>query len=210
MKEIRLAASDAVGVYALAAMMEHSCMPNIKMTFDKQFNVSSDHQHIIIVLSDHLSWSSLWAEIKCAIVDHGEGSTRHLWGRTPLHYVHSRSLGNHRKVQPTLYLTTNEAKYKLSLSSLFTKYPKYHSSIIPLSARRDHLAMTKNFWCNCSRCCDATEFGSNISTIFDRSLSEYPCSSDFRQLRREANSIANWSHRPVTNVIHIQSRLPSF
>ena len=47
MKEIRLAASDAVGVYALAAMMEHSCMPNIKMTFDKQFNVSSDHQHII-------------------------------------------------------------------------------------------------------------------------------------------------------------------
>ena len=40
MKEIRLAASDAVGVYALAAMMEHSCMPNIKMTFDKQFNVS--------------------------------------------------------------------------------------------------------------------------------------------------------------------------
>ena len=41
MKEIRLAASDAVGVYAMAAMMEHSCMPNIKMTFDKQFNVSS-------------------------------------------------------------------------------------------------------------------------------------------------------------------------
>ena len=40
MKEIRLAASDAVGVYAMAAMMEHSCMPNIKMTFDKQFNVS--------------------------------------------------------------------------------------------------------------------------------------------------------------------------
>ena len=30
MKEIRLAASDAVGVYAMAAMMEHSCMPNIK------------------------------------------------------------------------------------------------------------------------------------------------------------------------------------
>ena len=46
MKEIRLAASDAVGVYAMAAMMEHSCMPNIKMTFDKQFNVSLSH-HIL-------------------------------------------------------------------------------------------------------------------------------------------------------------------
>ena len=53
MKEIRLAASDAVGVYAMAAMMEHSCMPNIKMTFDKQFNVSS------VKLSDHLLSSSL-------------------------------------------------------------------------------------------------------------------------------------------------------
>ena len=50
MKEIRLAASDAVGVYAMAAMMEHSCMPNIKMTFDKQFNVSS--VKIITTLSE--------------------------------------------------------------------------------------------------------------------------------------------------------------
>merc|ERR1712083_827961 len=37
-------------------------------------------------------------------------------------------------------------------------------------ARRDHLAMTKNFWCSCSRCCDSTEFGSNISTIFDSAM----------------------------------------
>ena len=59
MKEIRLAASDAVGVYAMAAMMEHSCMPNIKMTFDKQFNVSCVK---IRVLTDHLLWSSLPAE----------------------------------------------------------------------------------------------------------------------------------------------------
>ena len=84
MKEIRLAASDAVGVYAMAAMMEHSCMPNIKMTFDKQFNVS----YQIFITSSFMF----------LLVDHGEGSTRHLRGRTPLHDVHARSLGNHRKV----------------------------------------------------------------------------------------------------------------
>ena len=79
MKEIRLAASDAVGVYAMAAMMEHSCMPNIKMTFDKQFNVSS------VKLSDHLLSPSLSAEaaqpnIKCAILDHLEGCKKYLRG----------------------------------------------------------------------------------------------------------------------------------
>ena len=87
MKEIRLAASDAVGVYAMAAMMEHSCMPNIKMTFDKQFNVSSVIFH-------------LQANMKCAILDHVEGGAKHLRGRTPLHYVHPRPLGYHCKVQP--------------------------------------------------------------------------------------------------------------
>jgi len=34
-------------------------------------------------------------------------------------------------------------------------------------ARRDHLFNTKKFWCKCERCCDVSEFGSNISTIFD-------------------------------------------
>merc|ERR1711974_532732 len=99
MKEIRLAASDAVGVYAMAAMMEHSCMPNIKMTFDKQFNITVRAARDISE-GEHLSTMY----------------THALWGTI---------------------------------------------------ARRDHLAMTKNFWCNCSRCSDATEFGSNISTIFD-------------------------------------------
>ena len=45
MKEIRLASSDAIAMYAMAAMMEHSCMPNVKITFDKQFNVSSAKNH---------------------------------------------------------------------------------------------------------------------------------------------------------------------
>ena len=34
-------------------------------------------------------------------------------------------------------------------------------------ARRDHLHITKNFWCTCPRCVDTTEFGSNFSTILD-------------------------------------------
>jgi len=99
MKEIRLASSDAIAMYAMAAMMEHSCMPNVKITFDKQFNITVRAARNISE-GEHLSTMY----------------THALWGTI---------------------------------------------------ARRDHLAMTKNFWCSCSRCCDPTEFGSNISTIFD-------------------------------------------
>ena len=38
------------------------------------------------------------SDIKCTMVDHREGGKGHLRGRTPLHHVHSCSLGNHRKV----------------------------------------------------------------------------------------------------------------
>lgn len=34
-------------------------------------------------------------------------------------------------------------------------------------ARRDHLNITKKFWCCCNRCSDNTEFGTNFSTIYD-------------------------------------------
>jgi len=34
-------------------------------------------------------------------------------------------------------------------------------------ARRDHLSITKKFWCQCRRCSDPTEFGINFSTIYD-------------------------------------------
>ena len=40
MKEIRLSGSDCVGLYSLACLMEHSCTPNVRINFDKQFNVS--------------------------------------------------------------------------------------------------------------------------------------------------------------------------
>merc|ERR1711963_1027953 len=92
--------------YAMAAMMEHSCMPNVKITFDKQFNITVRAARNISE-GEHLSTMY----------------THALWGTI---------------------------------------------------ARRDHLAMTKNFWCSCSRCCDPTEFGSNISTIFD-SWRHLPC-----------------------------------
>jgi len=34
-------------------------------------------------------------------------------------------------------------------------------------ARRDHLNITKKFWCCCNRCSDNSEFGTNFSTIYD-------------------------------------------
>ena len=48
-------------------------------------------------------------------------------------------------------------------------------------ARRDHLFSTKKFWCNCERCRDVTEFGSDISTIYDDGhpmLPEDPLNTD--------------------------------
>ena len=38
-KEIRLSQSDCEAVYAIACLMEHSCTPNVKITFDKDFSV---------------------------------------------------------------------------------------------------------------------------------------------------------------------------
>ena len=48
-------------------------------------------------------------------------------------------------------------------------------------ARRDHLFSTKKFWCTCDRCRDVTEFGSDISTIYDDGhpmLPEDPLNTD--------------------------------
>jgi len=99
MKEIRLSASDIVALYALACLMEHSCTPNVKITFDNKFNITiragrdiEEGEHISTMYS-HALWGTI--------------------------------------------------------------------------ARRDHLHQTKNFWCQCKRCCDPTEFGSNFSTIYD-------------------------------------------
>ena len=143
MKEIRLASSDAIAMYAMAAMMEHSCMPNVKITFDKQFNVSSAKNY------PHLP-----PPIQLLSPDHSEGSKEHLRGRTSFHDVHSRPVGHHCQVH--------------CLDSDWVKSRMKEENNTSFVRRRDHLAMTKNFWCSCSRCCDPTEFGSNISTIFDR------------------------------------------
>jgi len=34
-------------------------------------------------------------------------------------------------------------------------------------ARRDHLSISKKFWCKCQRCQDPSEFGTNFSTLLD-------------------------------------------
>jgi len=99
MKEIRLSSSDCVALYALACLMEHSCTPNVMITFDKQFNITVRAGRDIQE-GEHISTMY----------------THALWGTI---------------------------------------------------ARRDHLHITKNFWCTCQRCSDPTEFGSNFSTIYD-------------------------------------------
>jgi len=98
-KEIRLAYSDVEAVYATACLMEHTCQPNVKVTYDKNFQISvvagkdlEEGEHLSIMY------------------------THALWGTI---------------------------------------------------ARRDHLSITKQFWCKCKRCSDPTEFGTNFSTILD-------------------------------------------
>jgi len=96
-KEIRLAASDVEALYITACLMEHSCRPNVKITFEKDFSITvragrdiTEGEHISTMYS-HAMWGTV--------------------------------------------------------------------------ARREHLFGTKKFWCECVRCKDVTEFGSNMSTI---------------------------------------------
>ena len=55
--EIRLAMSDVMALYETACLLEHSCVPNLHITFDKQFNVSiftirnQSFYHILIYIS---------------------------------------------------------------------------------------------------------------------------------------------------------------
>ena len=37
--EIRLAQSEVMALYEMACMLEHSCSPNIRLTFDDKYNV---------------------------------------------------------------------------------------------------------------------------------------------------------------------------
>ena len=39
--EIRLPQSEINGLYELGSLMEHSCMPNISLSFDSKYKVSS-------------------------------------------------------------------------------------------------------------------------------------------------------------------------
>jgi len=112
-KEIRLSQSDCEALYATACLLEHSCKPNVKITFEKDFTITVRAGRNIAE-GEHIS----------TMYSHA------MWGT---------------------------------------------------SARRDHLFQTKKFWCDCERCCDVTEFGSNLSTIYDEGhamLPDNPLQSD--------------------------------
>ena len=50
--EIRMAAtSDVMALFETACLLEHSCIPNLHITFDKKFNVSQFRKiHIIYII----------------------------------------------------------------------------------------------------------------------------------------------------------------
>jgi len=105
-KEIRLSFSDVEAVYAIACLMEHSCQPNVKTFFNKDFQITVTAGRNIEE-GEHLSVMY----------------THALWGTM---------------------------------------------------ARRDHLSITKNFWCKCKRCEDPSEFGTNFSTILEEGNAVLP------------------------------------
>ena len=41
----------------------------------------------------------------------------------------------------------------------------YTQPLWKTSNRREHLKMSKCFWCRCERCCDPTELGTGLSTL---------------------------------------------
>ena len=63
-KEIRLSQSDVEALYATACLMEHSCRPNVKITFEKDFSVRSQRSrpstinfYIIFCISNYFQSS---------------------------------------------------------------------------------------------------------------------------------------------------------
>jgi len=95
--EIRLQQSEVNGLYEIGSMMEHSCCPNVRMSFDDKFNMTITAGRDI-------------------------------------------SKGEHFSIM-------------------------YSHSLWGTQARRAHLLETKKFLCFCPRCKDATEFGTDFSSI---------------------------------------------
>lgn len=95
--EIRLPSSEIHGLFEIGSMMEHSCEPNVALSFDNKFNMTVKAGRDI-AKGEHLSIMY----------------THSLWGT---------------------------------------------------QARRSHLNDVKMFWCNCKRCADPTECGTEFSTI---------------------------------------------
>jgi len=82
MKEIRLSQSDCNALYAIACRMEHSCQPNVKLSFDKDFNITV-RAGKNIAAGEHISTMythALWGTI--ARRDHLQ-HTKHFWCTCP-------------------------------------------------------------------------------------------------------------------------------
>ena len=57
-KEIRLSQSDVEALYATACLLEHSCRPNVKITFEKDYSVAerlspSGCHPLTLIFPDH-------------------------------------------------------------------------------------------------------------------------------------------------------------
>jgi len=117
--EIRLAQTEINGLYKIGSMLEHSCVPNVSLTFDDKFKMSVKAGRDI-QKGEHLSIMY----------------THSLWGT---------------------------------------------------QARRAHLNDAKKFWCQCQRCSDSTEFGTEFSTLL----------REGKQLRPEnpLNQEAGWASK---------------
>ena len=81
-KEIRLSQSDVEALYATACLLEHSCRPNVKITFEKDYSVAES----LLVLP--------WSYVTLVFLDHSQGWAGYLRGRTHLHDVQPRHVGH--------------------------------------------------------------------------------------------------------------------
>ena len=71
--EIRLAQSEVQALYETGCLLEHSCLPNLRMTFDDKFNVS----YLSLVSCNKYNACSLFT-------DDSSGRQRHCRERCPI------------------------------------------------------------------------------------------------------------------------------
>ncbi len=88
--EIRLTQSEVMALYETACLLEHSCTPNMRMTFDEKFNVSM-FANIVFYLS--------YALLFC-LLDHPPSQPPAEGRRPPEHHVHPLLVGHLGQERP--------------------------------------------------------------------------------------------------------------